>query len=56
MGYLQARLVLAKMAWRLDWEHANAGQVDWERDVRLYAIWEKPPVLVRFKPKSSGMN
>ncbi|KAI1746168.1 cytochrome P450 [Xylaria scruposa] len=56
MGYLQARLVLAKMAWRLDWEHANAGEVDWERDTRLYAIWEKPPVLVRFKPNAIGLG
>ncbi|KAI0194231.1 cytochrome P450 [Astrocystis sublimbata] len=49
MGYLQGRILLAKMAWRLDWEHANAGEVDWERDVKLFAIWEKPPVLARFK-------
>ncbi|KAI1176374.1 cytochrome P450 [Nemania sp. FL0916] len=55
MGYMQARLVLAKMIWGLEWEHANAGQVDWERDARLYAIWEKPPVLVKFKPRVANV-
>jgi hypothetical protein len=50
MGYMQTRILFAKMIWKLDWEHANAGEVDWERDVRLYAIWTKPKVMVRFRP------
>lgn len=45
MGYMQGRIILAKMIWRFDWEHVNKGEVDWERDLKLYAIWEKPPVL-----------
>jgi hypothetical protein len=53
MGLLQARLVFAKMAWRLDWEHVNKGEADWERDIKLYALWEKPPVIVRFTPTSN---
>lgn len=50
MGLLQARLLFAKLAWRLDWEHVNRGEVDWERQIKLYALWEKPPVVARFTP------
>ncbi|KAF7537746.1 hypothetical protein G7054_g3474 [Neopestalotiopsis clavispora] len=49
MGYLQTRLLFCKMAWKLDWEHVNKGKVDWERDVRLYSMWTKPPVVVRLQ-------
>jgi len=49
MAYLQARLLFAKMSWKLEWEHVNKGEVDWERDLKLFAMWEKPPVIVRFK-------
>ncbi|RAH75491.1 cytochrome P450 [Aspergillus aculeatinus CBS 121060] len=52
MGYMQARIHLAKMIWEFDWELLNQGEVDWERDLRLYAIWEKPPVIVRYTPVS----
>ncbi|KAF2182990.1 cytochrome P450 [Zopfia rhizophila CBS 207.26] len=48
MGYMQGRIIFAKMVWKFDWEHVNKGQVDWERDLKLYAIWEKPPVVVRY--------
>lgn len=47
MGYMQARIIFAKMIYRFDWELLDRG-VDWERDLRLYAIWEKPPVVVRY--------
>ena len=49
MGYLQTRLLFSKLVWKLDWEHVNKGEVDWERDSKLYAMWVKPPVVVRFK-------
>ncbi|KAL8797417.1 MAG: hypothetical protein Q9182_007207 [Xanthomendoza sp. 2 TL-2023] len=50
MGYMQGRIILAKMIWYFDWVLLNKGQVDWERDFRLYAIWEKPPVIVKYTP------
>lgn len=50
MVYLQSRIILAKMIWYFDWKLVNQGQVDWEREVKLYAIWEKPPVIVRYTP------
>lgn len=52
MGLLQGRLLFAKMAWKLDWEYVNSGEFDWERNIKLYALWEKPPVIVRFTPTS----
>lgn len=48
MGYMQGRIILAKMIWSFDWELLNKGQVNWLRDLRLYAIWEKPPVIVKY--------
>lgn len=50
MVYLQSRIILAKMIWYFDRKLVNQGQVDWEREVKLYAIWEKPPVIVRYTP------
>lgn len=52
MGLLQSRLLFAKMAWKLDWEYVNKGEFDWESNIKLYALWEKPPVVVRFTPTS----
>lgn len=53
MGYMQGRIIFAKMIWYFDWQLLNKGQVDWERDLRLYAIWEKPPVIVKYTPVRS---
>ena len=50
MAYVQGRIVLAKMIWYFDWELVNKGQVDWQRDLKLYAILEKPPVIVKYTP------
>lgn len=50
MGYMQGRVIFAKMIWYFNWELLNKGQVDWLRDLRLYAIWEKPPVIVKYTP------
>lgn len=49
VGYRQARVLLAKMVWKLDWELVNADSINWERDLRLYAVWMRPPVMVRYK-------
>lgn len=44
------RAILGRLAWRFDWEMLNKGEVYWERDIRLYSVWRKPPVMVRFHP------
>lgn len=48
VGYMEARIVLAKLAWHFDWALMNGSSVDWERDCKLYAMWEKPDVYVKF--------
>lgn len=48
MGYRQTSILFAKMVWKFDWEFINRGEVDWDRDTRLYAIWKRPPVMVKF--------
>jgi hypothetical protein len=49
MGYRQARVLLAKMAWKLDWEIVNADEFDWERDIRLYATYTRPIFRARYR-------
>lgn len=49
MGYRQARVLLAKMAWKLDWEIVNAHEFDWRRDLRLYATYLRPTFRARFR-------
>ncbi|KAI1274257.1 cytochrome P450 [Xylaria sp. FL0933] len=46
----QARLLFAKMIWRSDWELINGDEIKWEEDLRMYSIWKRPPVIVRFTP------
>ncbi|KAK1996637.1 cytochrome P450 [Colletotrichum falcatum] len=49
MGYRQARVLLAKMAWKLDWKITNADELDWHRDLRLYASYFRPAYRVRYQ-------
>lgn len=42
MGYRVTRALLAKKAWKLDWELVNGDNFDWERDIRLYATYFRP--------------
>nr|CDP31274.1 Putative cytochrome P450 E-class, group I [Podospora anserina S mat+] len=49
MGYRQARILFAKMAWKLDWEVVNPHEFHWERDLRLYATWVRPHPRIRYK-------
>lgn len=44
----QARLLFSKFVWKTDWELLNGHEIDWERDLRMYSIWQRPPVIVRF--------
>ncbi|KAJ4397736.1 hypothetical protein N0V93_001971 [Gnomoniopsis smithogilvyi] len=47
-AYLQARLIIAKLVWTFDMEMTNGDKVDWDRDLKLFAIWLRPAVWVRF--------
>ncbi|PVI08698.1 cytochrome P450, partial [Periconia macrospinosa] len=47
-GLRQLRLYLAKVSWALDIELVPGQDLNFERDYRLYAMWEKPGMRVRF--------
>ncbi|KAI1116690.1 cytochrome P450 [Nemania sp. NC0429] len=49
MAYVVMRNMFGKLCWRLDWDLVNT-DVEWDRDLRLYMIWHKPPVVVRLVP------
>lgn len=51
LAYLESRVILAKMAWKYDWELVTK-DVDWYRDSRLYLLWKKPDMRVRFHPRA----
>lgn len=53
LARVEARLTLAKLAWKYDWEFAGVSkEVDWWRDVRLYTLWMKPELKIKFREKS----
>lgn len=52
-GLRQLRLYLAKVFWALDMELVSGQDLDFEHDSRLYAMWEKPGVRVRFYPATA---
>ncbi|RTE68029.1 hypothetical protein BHE90_017594 [Fusarium euwallaceae] len=50
LAYLEARIILASMVYTFDWELVNK-DLEWFMEVRLWALWEKPELLVRFHPR-----
>ncbi|KAI6093965.1 cytochrome P450 [Hypoxylon rubiginosum] len=49
MAYVVMRIMFGKLCWKFDWELVNK-DINWDRDLRLYMIWRKPPVVVRLVP------
>ncbi|KAI8716802.1 hypothetical protein NCS52_00974600 [Fusarium sp. LHS14.1] len=47
LAYLEARIVVAHMVYAYDWELVNKN-LDWFKEVRLWTLWEKPELYVRF--------
>jgi hypothetical protein len=52
-GLRQLRLYLVKVFWALDVELVPGQDLNFDRDYRLYAMWEKPGLRVRFHPASA---
>ena len=51
LAYLEMRIILATICWEFDLEWGVGGErVEWERDVRLRFLWQKPELRVRFTP------
>ncbi|KAH8669213.1 cytochrome P450 [Ilyonectria robusta] len=49
LAYLEARMILATMAYSYDWELVDK-EADWFEQVKLLTFWRKPKLLVRFHP------
>jgi cytochrome P450 len=47
LAYLEMRIILAKMVFEFDWELVNK-DLDFLKETRLYLLWKKPAVVVRF--------
>ncbi|KAI0102820.1 cytochrome P450 [Nemania sp. FL0031] len=52
----QIRLFVAKVLWEFDVEMLPGQDFNFERDFRLYAMWEKPKFWVRFHKHPSREN
>ncbi|KAI0379537.1 cytochrome P450 [Hypomontagnella monticulosa] len=52
-AWRQMRLFVTKVLWTLDVEMLPNQDIKFERDFRLFAMWEKPKFWVRFREKAS---
>ena len=48
LAYLEMRIILAKLVWSFEWELVE--DIDWEEETRMYLLWKKPELRVRFRP------
>lgn len=48
LAYLEMRIILAKLVWGFEFDLMK--DVDWEEETRLYLLWKKPELKVRFRP------
>jgi cytochrome P450 len=51
LAYLELRVILAKMVWAYEWEMVDK-DVDWVRDNKMYLLWMKPEMKMRFHPRA----
>ena len=49
LAYFEMRLILAHVLWNFDLELAPKSE-DWA-DQKVYAIWDKPELYVKLKPR-----
>ncbi|CAK7212888.1 hypothetical protein SCUCBS95973_001613 [Sporothrix curviconia] len=49
LAYAEMRLIMARLLWNFDL-HVLAGQDDWIASQKVYAIYQKTPLMVRFTP------
>lgn len=49
LAYLEMRIIIAKMVYHFDWELVNT-DVDFFKEAKLFLLWKKPAVMVRFHP------
>ena len=47
LAYLEMRIILAKLVWLFEWELLK--DVDWEAETKMYVLWQKPELKVRYR-------
>ncbi|KAG5660139.1 hypothetical protein KAF25_003661 [Fusarium avenaceum] len=53
LAYMESRIALASLVFAYDWELLNT-ELDWLSEVRIFAAWEKPQLMVRFHPRGDN--
>ncbi|KAH6683997.1 cytochrome P450 monooxygenase-like protein [Halenospora varia] len=56
LAYLEARIILAKLVYKFDWELKNGKDIDWYRDIKLEGFLTLPELWVTFKPVHGKAN
>lgn len=51
LAYLELRVILAKLVFSFEWELVDA-HVDWTKENKLYGLWKKAELKMRFHPSS----
>lgn len=51
LAYMELRIILSKLVWAYDWELIDK-DVDWVRGNKLYLLWKKPEMKMRFYPRA----
>lgn len=54
LAYLEMRVVLAKVVHAYDLELVAPDVPDWNRACKVYGMWSKPPLMVKFIPAQSS--
>ncbi|KAF9872402.1 hypothetical protein CkaCkLH20_10229 [Colletotrichum karsti] len=52
LGWMELQTIMAKLVFRYDFEAVDQ-DLDWHRDSRMHTLWEKPPLMVRFKQRGN---
>lgn len=48
---MELRTALAKLHYSYDMELLDE-TVDWQRDLKMHTLWQKPELIIRVKPKN----
>ncbi|KAL1598982.1 hypothetical protein SLS60_008128 [Paraconiothyrium brasiliense] len=51
LAYMELRVILAKMVWTYEWEMVDKN-IDWVQDNKMYLLWKKPEMKMRFHPRA----
>ncbi|RGP81044.1 hypothetical protein FLONG3_833 [Fusarium longipes] len=53
LAYLETRVTMASLVYVYDWELVNT-DLDWNSEVRFYASWQRPKLMIRYYPRAEG--